>query len=185
MPVTASTRHIAFIRVINVAGHAVVRMERVRDAFTAAGCRNVRSYIQSGNVLFDAQGATAPLFKKVRARLGALIGEDPTILFRTVAQLAMIVRRSPFGDLPGNRSLKLYVVFLARKPCTLPQLPIRSRKEALEILAIRGHEAYVVSRRKKNGFYGFPNNFIEAELGVPATSRNWSTVSRIVALPPN
>ena len=180
---TASTRHVAFIRAINVAGHAVVRMERVRDAFTAAGCRNVRSYIQSGNVLFDAPGATAPLSRRIRTKLGALIGEDPTILFRTVVHLARLVRRSPFGDLPGNRAVKLYVVFLARKPRTVPKLPLHSQKEALELLAVRGHEAYVVSRRKKNGFYGFPNNFIEAALGVPATSRNWSTVNRIIALP--
>lgn len=42
-------------------------------------------------------------------------------------------------------------------------------------------EVFIVSRRKKNGFYGFPNNFIEKELGVSATSRNWSTVTKIVA----
>ena len=71
---TAGDRHVAFIRAINVAGHAVVKMDRVRDAFAAAGCRNVRSYIQSGNVLFDAPGATATLFKMVRAKIGALIG---------------------------------------------------------------------------------------------------------------
>lgn len=43
-------------------------------------------------------------------------------------------------------------------------------------------EVFIVSRRKKSGFYGFPNNFIEQELGVTATSRNWSTITKIVAL---
>jgi uncharacterized protein (DUF1697 family) len=180
---TSGTRHAAFIRAINVAGHAVVTMDRVRDAFTAAGCRNVRSYIQSGNVLFDAPGATSPLFRKVRSNVGALIGEEPVIMFRTIRQLARIVMHSPFGDLPASRAVKLYVVFLARRSRTAPKLPLRLPKEALELIAIRGQEAYVVSRRKKNGFYGFPNNFVEAEVGVPATSRNWSTVTRIVALP--
>ena len=41
-------------------------------------------------------------------------------------------------------------------------------------------EVFIVSRRKKNGFFGFPNNFIEKELGVSATSRNWSTLTKIV-----
>lgn len=41
-------------------------------------------------------------------------------------------------------------------------------------------EVFIVSRRKKNGFYGFPNNFIEKELRVPATTRNWSTLTKIV-----
>jgi len=43
-------------------------------------------------------------------------------------------------------------------------------------------DVFTVSRRKKDGFYGFPNNFIEQELGVVATSRNWSTVTRIAEL---
>ena len=182
---TAGTRHVALIRAINVAGHAVVKMDRVRDAFVAVGCRNVRSYIQSGNLLFDAPGATTPLFKTVRAKVGALIGAEPVIMFRTIRQLARIVKHSPFGDFSENRAVKLYVVFLARKPRAMPKLPSRVPKEALELIVIRGQEAYVVSRRKKNGFFGFPNNFIEAELGVPATSRNWSTVTRIVALAPS
>jgi uncharacterized protein (DUF1697 family) len=181
---TPNIRHVAFIRAINVAGHAVVTMDRVRDAFTAAGCRNVRSYIQSGNVLFDAPRATAPLFRKIRAKVGKLIGEEPVIMFRTLRQIALIVKRSPFGELPSDRIVRLYVVFLARQPRAAPKLPLRLPKEALELIAIRGLEAYVVSRRKTNGFYGFPNNFVEMEIGVPATSRNWSTVNRIAALPP-
>ena len=46
--------YVAFIRAINVAGHARIRMATVREAFTAAGCRKVRSYIQSGNVIFES-----------------------------------------------------------------------------------------------------------------------------------
>jgi len=182
--VKTGSRHVAFIRAINVAGHAVVTMDLVRQAFVAAGCRNVHSYIQSGNVLFDAPGATAPLFGKIRTRLGKLTGEKPIIMFRTISRLARLVKHSPFGALPGNCAVKLYVGFLASRPRAKPELPVRIPKEALELIAIGTQEAYVVSRRKKNGFYGFPNKFVEAELGVPATSRNWSTVTRIVALPP-
>jgi hypothetical protein len=42
---------------------------------------------------------------------------------------------------------------------------------------------FVVSRRKTNGFFGFPNNFVEKELGVSATSRNWSTITKIIEFP--
>jgi uncharacterized protein (DUF1697 family) len=55
-----------------------------------------------------------------------------------------------------------------------------SDKEAVEAIAIRNREAFIVTRQKPNGFFGFPNNFIEKELGVSATSRNWSTVTKIV-----
>jgi uncharacterized protein (DUF1697 family) len=52
-------RHVAFLRAINVAGHAIVRMADLRQAFADAGCRNVRTYIQSGNVVFVVDSAKA------------------------------------------------------------------------------------------------------------------------------
>lgn len=62
--------HIAFIRAINVAGHLRVRTSIVRDAFAAAGCRKVRSYIQSGNVIFESsEQKSAERLQKVRRKL--------------------------------------------------------------------------------------------------------------------
>lgn len=63
-------KYAAFIRAINVAGHATVRMSDLRDAFTAAGCKGVRTYIQSGNVIFEASEENiAAVFQRVRARV--------------------------------------------------------------------------------------------------------------------
>jgi hypothetical protein len=73
------------------------------------------------------------------------------------------------------------VAFLAGRPRRRPPLPIIDRQERLEAVAIRGREAFIVSRRKATGIFGFPNNFIERALGVTATTRNWSTVARIAA----
>ncbi len=109
-----------------------------------AGCRNVSTYIQSGNVIFESP-----------ARGGAA--------------LLRRVRR------------KLYVTFLFRKPRGRPLFPLVSAKEALEAVAVRDREVFIVSRRKKNGFFGFPNGIIEKELGVLATRRNWTTVTKIAA----
>ncbi len=53
-----SVTHVAFLRAINVAGHAVVNMTDLRDAFAAAACGNVRSLIQSGNVVFESPANT-------------------------------------------------------------------------------------------------------------------------------
>jgi hypothetical protein len=52
----------------------------------------------------------------------------------------------------------------------------------VEAIAMKNLELFVISRPRKNGFYGFPNAFTEKELGVAATTRNWNTVTRIVAL---
>jgi hypothetical protein len=61
-------------------------------------------------------------------------------------------------------------------------LPIASPVERLTAFACRGRDVLLVSGRKPNGFYGFPNAFVEAAYGVAATARNWSTVTRLVKL---
>jgi len=91
--------YIAFLRAINVGGHATVKMTDVRDAFVAAGCRNVRSVIQSGNVIFDApaSGRTA-LETRICQRLAALIGKDPGVCVRTARELESVAEAGPFAN---------------------------------------------------------------------------------------
>jgi uncharacterized protein (DUF1697 family) len=176
-------KYVAFIRAINVAGHASVRMSDLRDAFAAAGCKGVQTCIQSGNVIFESPGGdAAALFDSVRVELRNLLGHEPGVLFRTVRELEGIVQEAPFKRLRAEPGVKLYVVFLSQKPRIEPSFPLQSSSEALAAIAMRNLEVFIVSRRKKNGFYGFPNNFIERELGVSATTRNWSTLTRIVEL---
>ena len=121
-------QHVAFLRAVNVAGHASVKMADVCLAFESAGCRNVRSYIQSGNVLFVSPSRNAGLLAKVSARLKPLIGKEPEIMVRAVADVARIVERAPFGKPQPN--VKLYVAFLAAEPRSMPALPIVSKKRS-------------------------------------------------------
>jgi len=175
--------YVAFLRAINVAGHATVKMTDLARAFGSAGCANVQTCIQSGNVLFDAPDRTTnAVFREVRIQLRKLIGEEPTILFRSATELDRLSRNSLFREFIADPKVKLYVAFLSHKPARRPSFPLVSAKEALEVIGIKNLEVFIVSRRKKNGFYGFPNNFIEKELGVAATSRNWSTITKIAAL---
>ena len=174
-------KYVAFMRAVNVAGHARVRMSAVREAFEAAGCRNVRTFIQSGNVIFESSARVAtPTVRRVRDNLRALLGDEPEILIRTVRDVVRVVEQAPFTEREANSGAKLYVAFLSRRPRRRPALPFVSSKEALEAVAMSDREVFIVSRPKKSGFFGFPNNFIEEQLGVAATSRNWSTVTKIV-----
>jgi hypothetical protein len=67
-------------------------------------------------------------------------------------------------------------------PPRKPGFPLRWPKEALEAIGMTDLGVFVVSRRTPNGFYRFPNTFVEKELGVPATSRNWSTATKIIEI---
>jgi uncharacterized protein (DUF1697 family) len=182
MPRSDVITYVAFMRAINVAGHPIAKMSDVRNSFSAAGALNVRSYIQSGNVIFDSQPSRfSSVLKRIQANLRTLLGAEPQLLIRTLDELDSIVRAAPFTAFERESKIKLYVVFLSEKPTSLPKLPLTSVKEALEAIAIKDFDAFIVSRQKPNGFFGFPNNFIEKELGVSATSRNWSTVTKLVA----
>jgi uncharacterized protein (DUF1697 family) len=165
-------RYVAFLRAINVRGHASVRMDALRAVFEARGCGNVRSYIQSGNVVFDAEESILPDLRE------SLSGAH--VFIRPVEELQSLAAERPFAAYEADRSLKLYVVFLAEAVAP-PPLPIIDVKENLTLTRIEGREAFVVSGRKAGVMYGFPNVFVERELGVIATSRNWNTIVKLLA----
>jgi len=174
------TTYVAFLRAINVGGHGVVKMTALRDAFTAAGCKDVRTLIASGNVLFEAPAAgIAALEGRIRTELGELFEATPGLFIRTVRDVARLVAANPFRRYAGKGRLALYVAFMSRKPRQIPRLPLRSVPEVLDVISVKGREAFIVSGRKKNGLYGFPNLFIEKQLDVTATCRNWKTVVKI------
>ena len=172
--------YVAFLRAVNVGGHARVRMADLVDACAGAGCPGVRTYIASGNVVFDApaNGAKA-VCEKIRGAVRRLVGDDACVVIRSLRELDDLIAKAPFNTLERNATLKLCVTFLADKTRVRPKLPLRSSKEAVDAIAMTDRDVFIVSRRKANGFYGFPNAFIEKELGVPATSRNWSTVTQV------
>ena len=173
--------HVAFQRAINVGGRAVVRMTDLKAAFERAGCRNVRTFIASGNVLFDAPAKLpAALRTRITRELVKLFGKEPGICYRTLDQIEALIDAAPFGRLVADKAVKLYVAFMDRAPAPVPTLPIVVAKELVEITAIRAADMLIVSRRKPNGMYGFPNACVET-LGVVATSRNWNTVMRVAA----
>jgi uncharacterized protein (DUF1697 family) len=172
---------VAFLRAINVRGHAIITMTDLCTAFDAAGCRNVSSFIQSGNIIFEtAASDPAALFNRVRRQVRDLAGGETGIVFRRISALEALARAKPFEGLEGDRALKLYAVFLSDQPRVKPTLPLVEPKERLEAIGMKGLDVLLVSRRKPSGMYGFPNNFIEKVLGVPATSRNWNTVTKIL-----
>ena len=174
--------HVGFLRGVNVGGHAVVPMAEVVKVFEQAGCRGAKSYGHAGNLVWTQGAGSAPV-KKAHQLLAGLLGKPADIMARSAAEIAAIVASDPFGAVKADATVKRYVVFLARKPKQVPPLPLRLDKEALEVIAVHHREAYVVSRRiPGREMYGFPNQFVEKTLGVAATSRNWSTVTKVAAL---
>src|SRR5262245_24095023 len=174
--------HVAFLRAVNVGGKGLVKMADLQKAFTAAGAKNVRTVIASGNVIFDAPAALGPMRDRILKKVGALLGAEPVIVFRTLPYLQRLIDAAPFGSLASDKTIKLCVLFLAGKPKSQSTFPIVIPKEAIEVPGMFEQDALIVSRRKPNGMYGFPGLWTDKEIGVASTARNWNTVVRITGL---
>ncbi len=176
------TRYVAFLRGINVGGRGVLKMRELARMFASAGCEKVKTYIQSGNVVFETRaGDLERLQRKLEKRLRDHLGIEVKVMLRTSREIGNLVSIDPFKKAGRDPKAKRYVAFLYGEPRSKPELPLRSPKEGIEVFLVKNLEAFSLSREVK-GRYGFPNNFIEKELGVPATTRNWNTVGKIAAL---
>lgn len=173
--------YIAFLRGINVGGHKLIKMQELVRIFSDAGCKNVRTYQQAGNVIFESRSANPQkLAKKIEAALEADLGYRLPIVVRSVHELRQLITLNPFKKFSRSKDIMLLIVFLADDSGPTPILPFVSTTEKVEIFATAHGAAFVVARRKKNGWFGFPNGVVEKAFKVVATTRQWSTVQNVV-----
>ncbi len=98
------TRYVAFLRAINVAGHARVEMSRLCEAFARAGCRKrpVRTF-KAANVIFETdEEDCAELFQKIRTKVCGLTGEQSSVIFRSARQIHALVKAVTLQGVRGE-----------------------------------------------------------------------------------
>lgn len=176
-------KYVAFLRGINVGGNKLIKMADLREVFERLGFKNVSTYIQSGNVIFDAKDTDADtIVGKIEKKIFQSLGHQVTVIIRTAAELKEALKSDPFKRIKPGEDVVRFVTFMSAEPIKQPRLPLLIAKENVEILAIKNRVAFLVCRRKQNGTFGFPNAFFEKELGVSATTRNWATVNKVLEL---
>ena len=169
----------AFLRGINVGGKNIIRMDELAEAFLSLGFTHVKTYIQSGNIRFQAyESNIASINERIKIQLKRIFGYEGTVMLRTLEEMIFLLKSNPFREIVNDKKVKFYVSFLYEKPSNVPVLPLVSEKDGMEVFYICGKEAFILSREVK-GSYGFPNNFIEKVLGIPATTRNWNTIEKM------
>lgn len=167
-----TTTYVALLRGVNVAGRGTLRMDELRRVFLALGYTEVATYIQSGNVIFTSDVPVDA--DSLQSDMGAELGADVTVMVRTAAELEGVVRRNPFG---GADPSKLHVGFLARQPPAV----------SLDLQRFRPEEAIIDGREV---YFHLPNGigraklppYLDRQLKVPVTVRNWNTVTKLAQL---
>lgn len=168
------------LRGINVSGGNRVAMEDLRALFHALGADDVRTYIQSGNVICAHAGTAGDLRATAEDGIRRTLGLDVTVVVRTKAQLEEVVGGNPFVA-SGADPARLHVTFLASGPDPGRVLELVGTRAEPDEFHLAGEEIYL---HCPNG-YGrtkLSNAFFERRLGVAMTTRNWRTVVTLAEL---
>jgi len=175
-------KYVAFLRGINVGGHRLIKMTELAEIFSSLKLSNVKTYIVSGNVLFDSdEKDPAKLTSKIEKGLLKALGYQVDVILRSLVELEALLKQDPFQKLKAGADVKKYVTFLAEKHQSKLKLPFTSPKQDWEIIHLNPREVFVVAYPVK-GRYGESMALIEKEFGKASTTRNWNTVSKVVAL---
>jgi uncharacterized protein (DUF1697 family) len=173
-------RLIVLLRGVNLGSTNRLPMPKLRSALEEAGFADVATYVQSGNVVLSRADSAATVARKVERLIKKEFGLEIAVVVRTRAQLAQVVKRNPLDKVAKNPK-RYQVSFLEKKP---PAALVRKLEELAaptERLAAHGREIYAwhpqgVARSKLWAALAGKG------LGVTATARNWTTVTKLLEL---
>ncbi len=173
---------ISILRGINVSGQKKIKMEDLKTLYQSLDLTNVKTYIQSGNVIFSCPESDASeLAKIIEDKIVEVFNFSVAVLIRTRNNFEQIIQNNPFLTDNKEDFSGLYVTFLAKAPT-------QSALDSIKLISLESDRFYI-SGTEIYGFcpdgYGktkLSNNFFEKKLGVAATTRNWKTVNKLYDL---
>jgi uncharacterized protein (DUF1697 family) len=169
--------HLALLRGINVGGKNALPMKELAQMFSDAGCTNVRTFIQSGNVIFEAPGGATKIAEAVTATIERKFGYRIPVIIRTSEQLLKTIRGNPYLK-AGVDEKWLHVYFLADSPKAGAIAGLDPARSAPDAFHARGQEIYLhlpngMARTK------LTNAYFDSKLSTICTARNWATVLKL------
>lgn len=173
---------VGLLRAVNVGGQGAVPMAGLRTELTRRGFEEVRTLLQSGNLVFRTPKDSGV---KVELRLEDAIDEGfgfRTVAFvRSATEWSGILRHNPFPKEAAADPARLILVCLKTNPALPALATLRSAIRGRELVELRGRELYAVYPDGM-GTSRLTMTVLESKLGTRATARNWNTVTKIAAL---
>jgi len=176
------TTHVALLRAINVGGRNRVSMHDLRALLADLGLTNIRSLLQTGNVVFDSRGGSpVELERQLEGAAAKRLGLDTVFLVRTAREWQEIVAANPFPAEAEENPGQLVVM-------PLKEIPERDRVAGLEasivgreVVCALDRQLYIVYR-DGIGRSRLTSSVIERRLATRGTARNWKTATKLAAL---
>jgi uncharacterized protein (DUF1697 family) len=162
---------IALLRAVNVGGTGKLPMTDLKTMCEAAGFKSVRTYIASGNVVFQSAKSESQVKAVLDVALAAYFGKPVGVLVRTVAEMVAVMVGNPFAEMPGNRCV---AIFLDEPPPA----------DALHAVSGQSREQLRLGLREIYVYYADGQG--ESKLKIPAakngTARNMNTVAKLAEM---
>jgi len=175
--------YIALLRGINVLGKKIIKMQDLARLFESLGFTGVKTYIQSGNVIFNTYGIIPieTLTQIIQEAILEKFGFNVNVIIVTPEDLIRVKSANPFKNTDGTAKENIYVTFLERKPDPANISTINPSDYLPDRFIIINNAVYLDCA----GGYGttkLSNTFFENRLKVQATTRNWRTVTSLIQL---
>ena len=171
--------YVALLRGINLSGHRIVKMDQLRKAFEELGFEDVKTYIQSGNVIFKGPlQAPVSLAKRIEEKVLRQFGFPVPVVVKTADEIAEVIKNNPLVKEKGIDISRLHVTFLS---C----VPEKSALKMLDAIPAGGDQfrcsGQAIYLHCPNGYHEtkLSNNVLEKMLKVGTTTRNWKTVNQL------
>jgi len=172
------TKHIAFLRAINVGGRTV-KMDYLRGIFESLGFTNVETFIASGNVIFETKSKDiGKLEKVIESKLKEVFGFDVATFIRSGSELAGVANYKPFPKPQLDSATALNVAFLSEPLDDKSKKLVAAMKTDIDDFHVHGREIYWLCIKKQSESK-FSNAVLEKTLGMKSTMRGINTVRKM------
>jgi len=171
--------YFALLRGINISGHKMIKMARLEAMFAELNFKNIRTYIQSGNVIFENEKTNQKeLAKQVETKILLSTGFQVPVVIRNRMEILLVLENNPFLRERNEDINKLHVTFLDVEPNPDDVKKVQEFEYDSDEFIVSGKEIYGFC---PNG-YGrtkLTTNFFEKKFKTTATARNWKTVQKL------
>ncbi len=173
-------RQIVLLRGVNLGARNRIAMSELRELLARAGFADVRTHLQSGNVVLTSDAPPEQLARESERHIAEHFGLDLQVVVRTRDELAAVVRRNPLATVADDPR-RYHVNFLAAEPSAEALSKLAAAVLETERLTVIGRELYTW---QPEGIAGsrLSRLLTGPGLGVTATARNWRTVTSLLAM---
>ena len=176
--------YIALLRGINVTGYNMIKMKDLTVHLASLKYSNIKTYIQSGNILFESDNKESKIFEKeIHHLIENKFGFNVPVIVKTTEEMKKVHKNNPFVNGSNSDINKLYVTFLSEAPLKENIVKmVETKIDADEFILTDDNNVVYLNCGNGYGKTKLSNTFFESKLKVTATTRSWKTVEKLVEM---